>query len=322
MFLRFLTRLFLGILIGYLGFYLSNRFLPHTNLLFIPNAYQFFVTLACAIYGYFALPFAYMTYQRMLITWLFNFVHSIVGDTLQDFYSRLLNEISTSQEATRKKKEGKDKKTDSNIYNPMILDTSAIIDGRIGEIIKTGFLFGTIVIPQFVIQELQYIADSADELKRGRGRKGLELLNELKKLKFTKDKLVVKIVNNDYEKIKKVDDKLIRLAKTMRGSIVTTDFNLNKVASVNSIKILNVNTLSNAVKTVTLPGENLEIKVIQEGKEKKQGVGYLEDGTMVVVENGSHMVGKTAKVNVSRVLQTAAGKMIFTELNEFNAAAI
>lgn len=314
MFLRFLTRLFLGVLIGYLGYFLSYRFLPRVHFFFIYDAYQFFITCAAAAYGYFALPFAYMTYQRMLITWLFNFVHSIVGDTLQDFYSRLILEISTGQTNLKKKRETK--KSEQGLPNPMVVDTSAIIDGRIGEIISTGFLYGTLIIPQFVIQELQYIADSPDELKRSRGRKGLELLNDIKKLKVTKDRLAIKIVTNDYEKIKKVDDKLIRLAKTFKASIITTDFNLNKVATVHNLKILNVNTLTNAVKTVTLPGENLEIKVIQEGKEKRQGVGYLDDGTMVVIENAHGMVGKTVNVAVSRVLQTAAGKMIFTELKE------
>ncbi len=248
----------------------------------------------------------------MLIGWLFNFVRSIIGDTLQDFYTRLAEEFHSEQGTGRKRKEVKDKKTDP-LSNPMILDTSAIIDGRIGEIIKTGFLTGTLVIPQFVIQELQFIADSPDVLKRGRGRKGLELLNQMKKLKAQKDKIAVKVVTNDYEKIKKVDDKLIRLAKTLRAAIVTTDFNLNKAAAFQSIRILNVNDLSNAVKTVTLPGEELDIKVIQEGKEKNQGVGYLDDGTMVVVENAQGLVGQTVKVSVARVLQTAAGKMIFTD---------
>ncbi len=248
----------------------------------------------------------------MLVGWLFNFVRSIIGDTLQDFYSRLGEEFNSELGVGRKRKEIKDRKIEP-ILNPMILDTSAIIDGRIGEIIKTGFLAGTFIIPQFVIQELQFIADSPDVLKRGRGRKGLELLNQMKKLKIQKDKIGIKIVTNDYEKIKKVDDKLIRLAKTMKGSIVTTDFNLNKVAAFQSIRILNVNDLSNAVKTVTLPGEEMDIKVIQEGKEKNQGVGYLDDGTMVVVENAQGLVGQTIKVSVSRVLQTAAGKMIFTD---------
>ncbi len=248
----------------------------------------------------------------MLIGWLFNFVRSIIGDTLQDFYLRLADEFNSEQGNGRKRKEVKEKKFET-IPNPMLLDTSAIIDGRVGEIIKTGFLSGTLIIPQFVIQELQFIADSPDVLKRGRGRKGLELLNQMKKLKAQKDKISVKVVTNDYEKVKKVDDKLIRLAKTMKGSIVTTDYNLNKAAAFQNIRILNVNDLTNAVKTVSLPGEEMEIKVIQEGKEKNQGVGYLDDGTMVVVENAQGMVGQTVKVSVARVLQTAAGKMIFTD---------
>ncbi|MDQ3098402.1 MAG: TRAM domain-containing protein [bacterium] len=309
---QYILRLFLGALFGVLGYLVSYQYVPHIKVFFVPDFYQFLITLSCTVYGYFALPFAFITYQRMLVGWLFNFVRSIIGDTLQDFYSRLGEEFNSELGVGRKRKEIKDRKIEP-ILNPMILDTSAIIDGRIGEIIKTGFLAGTFIIPQFVIQELQFIADSPDVLKRGRGRKGLELLNQMKKLKIQKDKIGIKIVTNDYEKIKKVDDKLIRLAKTMKGSIVTTDFNLNKVAAFQSIRILNVNDLSNAVKTVTLPGEEMDIKVIQEGKEKNQGVGYLDDGTMVVVENAQGLVGQTIKVSVSRVLQTAAGKMIFTD---------
>ncbi len=311
--LRFITRLLLGVLLGTLGYFFSSTLLPHTQVFFIPNFYQFVITLACSVYGFFALPFAFITYQRMLVTWLFNFIRTIIGDTLQDFYQRVITEIDTNDTTVRRRKESRERRTES-MPNPMLVDTSAIIDGRIGEIIKSGFLFGTLIVPQFVIQELQYIADSADELKRGRGRRGLDLLNELKKLKTQKDRIAVKVVPNDYEKIKKVDDKLIRLAKTFKAAIITTDFNLNKAAAFQSIKILNVNELTNAIKTVTLPGEDLEIKIIQEGKEKNQGVGYLDDGTMVVIENAQGMVGQTVKVGVSRVIQTAAGKMIFTQV--------
>lgn len=313
--LRLLTRVFLGTLLGALGYFISYTILPRIHIFFIPDFYQFLITLACAVYGFYALPFAFLTYQRMLVTWLFNFVRSIIGDTLQDFYQKMLTEIDTNEAAIKRKREVREKRADT-ISNPMILDTSAIIDGRIGEIIKTGFIHGTLIVPQFVIQELQYIADSGDELKRARGRKGLELLNELRKLKPQKDHLSLKVVTNDYEKIKKVDDKLIRLAKTLKAAIVTTDFNLNKAAAFQNIKILNVNELTNAVKTVTLPGEDMEIKVIQEGKEKNQGVGYLDDGTMVVIENAQGLLGQTVKVGVARVLQTAAGKMIFTQVKQ------
>jgi uncharacterized protein YacL len=311
--LRFMLRLFLGVLLGAFGYFISYTFFPRIQIYFVPDFYQFLITLACGVYGFYALPFAFITYQRMLLTWLFNFVRTIIGDTLQDFYQRLLADIDTNEASVRRKKEGKERKIDST-SNPMLVDTSAIIDGRIGEVIKSGFLYGTLIVPQFVIQELQYIADSADELKRGRGRRGLDLLNELRKLKPQKDRITLKVVPNDYEKIKKVDDKLIRLAKTMKAAIITTDYNLNKAAAFQSIKILNVNELTNAIKTVTLPGEDLEIKIIQEGKEKNQGVGYLDDGTMVVIENAQGMVGQTVKVGVSRVLQTAAGKMIFTQV--------
>jgi uncharacterized protein YacL len=313
MFIQYIIRVFLGTFLGVAGYYLSNTYLPHITVVVIPNFYQFMTTLTCAVYGFYALPFAFITYQQMLVGWLFNFVRSIIGDTLQDFYLRLSEEVSVNQENKKRLREQKEKKIETT-STLMILDTSAIIDGRIGEIIKTGFLTGTLIIPQFVIQELQYIADSADELKRNRGRKGLELLNEFKKLKTQKDKIGIKIVTTDYDKVKKVDDKLIKLAKALKAAIVTTDFNLNKAAAFQSIKILNVNTLTNAVKAVTLPGETLDIKIIQEGKEKNQGVGYLDDGTMVVVENAQGMLGQLVKVEVSRVLQTAAGKMIFTQV--------
>jgi uncharacterized protein YacL len=312
MFIQLIIRIFLGTFLGIIGYLLSSIYLPHVKVVFVPDFYQFLITLGCTVYGFYALPFAFITYQKLLVGWLFNFVRAIIGDTLQDFYVRLVDEFNINQDAQKKKREIREKKTEGTT-NPMILDTSAIIDGRIGEIIKTGFLTGTLIIPQFVIQELQYIADSADELKRNRGRKGLELLNDLRKLKLLKDKIGIKVVTTDYDKVKKVDDKLIKLAKALKAAIVTTDFNLNKAAAFQNIKILNVNTLSNAVKTVTLPGETIDIKIIQEGKERNQGVGYLEDGTMVVVENAQGLIGQQVKAEVSRVLQTAAGKMIFTQ---------
>ena len=192
------------------------------------------------------------------------------------------------------------------LVKPIILDTSAIIDGRVLDIAKAGFLSGLILIPKFVLTELQQVADSSDDLKRGRGRRGFELIDELKSIKGVK----IEIWDKD-QKGKNVDDKLIELAKGVGGRIVTTDFNLNRVASLSNLVVLNVNDLANAVKTVTIPGERISIKILHIGKDPKQGVGYLEDGTMVVVAQGAQNLGKTVSVEVTKVLQMSAGRMVF-----------
>lgn len=193
-----------------------------------------------------------------------------------------------------------------SVNQPMILDTSAIIDGRILDIAKTSFLYGTILVPSFVLAELQQVADSADFIKRSRGRRGFEILDELKKTKG------LRIEVWDKEPVAKtVDDKILKLAKNLHGRIITTDFNLNKVASISGVTVLNINDLANAVKTVAVPGEKLSVKVVHLGKDPTQGVGYLPDGTMIVVEDGANMVGKEVKTEVSRVLQVSAGRMIF-----------
>lgn len=195
------------------------------------------------------------------------------------------------------------------VYNqPMILDTSAIIDGRILDIAKTGFLYGAILIPASVLAELQQVADSSDYLKRSRGRRGFEIIEELKKVRG----LRIEVWDKEIA-AKQVDDKLIKLAKSLNGRIITTDFNLNRVASISNVAVLNVNELANAVKTVAIPGEQIKIKVLHIGKDPHQGVGYLSDGTMVVVEDGASLVGQEVKVEVTRLLQVPAGKMIFTK---------
>jgi uncharacterized protein YacL len=193
-----------------------------------------------------------------------------------------------------------------------LLDTSVIIDGRIADICDTGFMEGTFVIPQFILQELQHIADSSDPLKRGRGRRGLDVLNRIQK----QANLEVKIVDQDYPKIQEVDAKLIALAKDTSAKIVTNDFNLNKVAELQGIPVLNINQLFNALKPVVLPGEVMNVKILKEGKESGQGVAYLDDGTMVVVDNARRYMGKNVDVTVTSVLQTTAGRMIFTILKE------
>lgn len=194
------------------------------------------------------------------------------------------------------------------VNHPLILDTSAIIDGRILDIAKTNFLSGTILVPTFVLTELQQVADSADYIKRTRGRRGFEIVDELKKAKGIR----IEIWDKDGPG-KNVDEKLLRLAKNLHGRIITTDYNLNRLASVSNILVLNINELSNAVRTVAVPGERLKIKVVHLGKDAKQGVGYLPDGTMIVVENGADLMGKDVETEVSRLIQVAAGRMIFVK---------
>jgi uncharacterized protein YacL len=190
-----------------------------------------------------------------------------------------------------------------------ILDTSVIIDGRIADICKTGFIEGTLVIPEFVLEELQHIADSSDLLKRNRGRRGLDILNKIQKELDVK----VLIYEGDFEEINEVDSKLVRLAKALQGKVITNDFNLNKVCELQGVPVLNINDLANAVKPVVLPGEEILVQVIKDGKEHGQGVAYLDDGTMIVVEGGRDFIGSTIEVLVTSVLQTSAGRMIFAK---------
>ncbi len=205
---------------------------------------------------------------------------------------------------------GKEKKNEAHLATEhKILDTSVIIDGRIADICKTGFIEGTIVIPGFVLEELQHIADSSDVLKRNRGRRGLDILNRIQKELAMK----VHIYEGDFEEIHEVDSKLIKLAKVLNGKVVTNDFNLNKVCELQGVSVLNINDLANAVKPVVLPGEELKVQVIKDGKEHDQGVAYLDDGTMIVVEGGRGHIGNEIDVLVTSVLQTSAGRMIFAK---------
>jgi len=191
----------------------------------------------------------------------------------------------------------------------IILDTSVVIDGRVVDIIKTGFIEGRLVVPRFVLRELQQIADSHDALKRNRGRRGLDVLNQLQK----SDNSDVMIHEEDFPDIKEVDGKIVRLAKLLGAKVFTNDFNLNKVAVFQGVNVLNINDLSNALKPVVLPGEEMSVRITREGKEYNQGVAYLDDGTMVVVDNARHLIGQTLSVTVTSVLQTSAGKMIFAD---------
>ncbi len=192
---------------------------------------------------------------------------------------------------------------------PVLLDTSVIIDGRVADVARTGFLRGPLLVPRFVLNELQYIADSADPLRRNRGRRGLSILHNLQEEEMCE----LRVIEDDVPQAHQVDEKLVRLAKRMRVPILTNDYNLNRVATLQGVEVLNINELANAVKTVLLPGESIEIHIIQEGKEPDQGVGYLEDGTMVVVQQGRAYLGQTIRVTVTKVLQTSAGRMIFAQ---------
>ncbi|NIA19958.1 MAG: TRAM domain-containing protein [Xanthomonadaceae bacterium] len=190
-----------------------------------------------------------------------------------------------------------------------IVDTSVIIDGRIADLTETGFLEGILIIPQFVLQELQFIADSADPLRRTRGRRGLDILKRMQNQAF----IEIKITDEDFSRIKEVDAKLVALAKKKSAKIITNDFNLNKVADLQGVEVLNINQLANALKPVVLPGETLQITIMKEGKEPLQGIGYLDDGTMVVVDHAKKLVGEKLDVVVTSVLQTTAGRMIFAK---------
>jgi len=241
------------------------------------------------------------TVAPILLTLLFGYLGFSVGFKKRD---ELLSLWSN------KKKKAAEEEPEKESKNALkILDTSVIIDGRIADICQTGFLEGTIVIPQFVLAELQHIADSSDVLKRNRGRRGLDILNRIQKELAIK----VEIYEGDFDEIQEVDSKLVKLAKLTSGVVVTNDFNLNKVCELQQVSVLNINDLANAVKPVVLPGEEMSVQVIKDGKEHNQGVAYLDDGTMIVVEDGRDYIGKHLDVLVTSVLQTSAGRMIFAK---------
>jgi uncharacterized protein YacL len=196
--------------------------------------------------------------------------------------------------------------------NTKVIDTSAVIDGRIADIAETGFLEGVLIIPEFVLRELQMVADSSDSSKRQRGRRGLDVLQRMR----GNGQITVQIAEEDYPHIKEVDLKLIELARQMEAKIVTTDFNLNKVAQVRGVGVLNINDLANSLRPVVLPGEKMRVVIMKEGKEFDQGVGYLDDGTMVVVDHARRLIGRSVEISVTSVLQTASGKMIFGRLDD------
>ncbi|MEK6790143.1 MAG: PIN domain-containing protein, partial [Deltaproteobacteria bacterium] len=201
---------------------------------------------------------------------------------------------------------------DEKAKQQILIDTSVIIDGRIAEVCETGFVVGALVVPQFVLQELQYIADSPDQVKRVRGKRGLDILKQIQK----SSAIVVEITGKDFPEIREVDSKLVAMAKELGAKILTNDANLNKIAELQGVSVLNMNKLATAMKPVALPGEVMNILVLKEGKEQGQGIGYLDDGTMVVIDNGRDYLGKAVDVAITSVLQTTGGRMIFSKMKD------
>ena len=239
-----------------------------------------------------------------------NVIAAIIG---ADILIKKKDDITNILLSLKKNGITKEKKNKSSYKGvPKVLDTSVIIDGRIFDICETGFIEGPLIIPNFVLDELRHISDSADALKRVRGRRGLDILNKIQK----ELSIETEVWEGDFPKIEEVDSKLLKLAQVLKGKVITNDYNLNKVAEVQGVPVLNINELSNAIKPVVIPGEEMSVEVVKDGKESSQGVAYLDDGTMIVVENGKKLIGQKAGVIVTSVLQTAAGRMIFAKPKE------
>jgi len=263
------------------------------------------IGLFIAFFLAYGLTFVGVTWEKQQVApWIYALLTGIMGYLGLVIGSKKIEEFSLF---------GFSQTKESSNYG--ILDTSVIIDGRIADICDTGFVEGTLLVPRFVLDELQYIADSSDSMKRSRGRRGLDILNRMQR----SSGINIEVVDQDFPKLKGVDAKLVAMAKKMNGKIITNDFNLNKVAELQGIKILNVNELANALKPVVLPGEVMTVKIIKDGKEPGQGVAYLDDGTMIIVDNAQKYQGSNVEVVVTSVLQTTAGRMIFSELKEGNA---
>ncbi len=295
-------RLVLAVVFALIAFIFTEVIpdIPPFNRIFL----RVVVTLWFGLMGYGLFP----DLARVISTSAIHLVNTLASKVTNEVMTQILrlqnqNPLSTSGFATTSSISG------LSLSQPLIIDTSALIDGRILDIAKTSFLHGTILVPNFVLTELQQVSDSADYIKRTRGRRGFEIIEELKKIKG----LRVEIWDRDVA-AKAVDDKLIKLAKNLKGRILTTDYNLNRVASISGVTVLNINDLANALKTVAVPGEPLKIKMVHIGKDPKQSVGYLPDGTMVVLENGADLVGHEVTMEVTRLLQASAGKMIFGKL--------
>lgn len=260
------------------------------------------IVAALLVFPLSLLPTPFKQILPFVVAVLFGYLGIMIMTTRQhDLFSLIRGQMPDRKSETQAKKTAE---------RPVLLDTSVIIDGRIADISRTGFIDGEMLVPRFVLNELQHIADSSDALRRRRGRRGLEMLRRLQNDSVTP----VRVVDMAVESVREVDDKLVVLAKRLNCPIVTNDYNLNRVAQLQGVRVLNINELANAVKALFLPGETLNIEIIQEGKEIGQGVGYLDDGTMVVIEDGKPYIGHEMEVMVTKVLQTAAGRMLFARL--------
>ncbi len=294
---RFWLGIVVAVLFGLIGFMLAN-WLP------LPEPYSLFQTKA--VYTLLGILLAILIFAR-LTRWVIKTTTSLTRQLILGVAGEVISQIGRislpHREATVR------------IHNPIILDTSALIDGRVLDVARAGFLSGILLLPDFVLREMQQVADSADPLKRARGRRGFEIIEELKKLDGIKlqlwdeDNLDGRSMLNG----KSVDDKLVKLGRSFKGRILTVDYNLNRVASLSNVRVLNLNELGNSLKTLPVPGESLNIKVVHLGKDRSQGVGYLADGTMIVVKAGAEDLGKSIKVKVNKILQASSGRMIFTE---------
>lgn len=295
-----IIRLILGVAFGAAGYYLANTFFnpPEPG---VRLGGRVIAAILAGGAGIFLVPLV----TRWVSHWSSVFADRVAKEVISQLRIPSVPSIPRIPNPVRRSRN----KEESRWVNPMLADTSALIDGRILGVVESGFLFGTLIVPNFVLSELQHIADSGSDLKRGRGRRGFEVLEEIKKSKNVK----TVVYDTGQSGLKNIDDRLLKLAKGWKAKIITTDFNLNKVASVSGVGILNLNELSNSVKTPLIPGEEINVKVVAEGKEKDQGVAYLPDGTMIVIEGGIRHVGKNVRATVSRALQTAAGRMIFAK---------
>lgn len=310
------ARIIVGALLFIEGFNISNTEYFNENPLFgVRFLAEVLISLTAGVFGFFVVPMLFLQVRA----WLEQFIATVISEIVNNFWAQQTKKIHEAQKlkqekkalAQEKKRLEEERKKNDQFVNGILIDTSVLIDGRILDIVKTGFFDKNLLIPQSVLDELHLISDNKEGMKRQRGRRGLDIIKSLKG--------IAKVyILNESPKNAPVDKDLIELAKKYKLKVLTLDFNLNKVASVSGIKVLNINDLVNAVKAVVLPGELIQVQIIQEGKEKDQGVGYLADGTMIVVEGAKTQVGNTLNTKVTRVIQGPAGKMIFCKIDQSN----
>jgi len=299
------VRLIVAVVFVIFGVIFANTAFFRANPLFGINFLaEILISIVTALFGFFTLPRLFVQGKH----WFETLVIKTVSDIVVNFWDQQTKRMQSSRRQRQQKKKARQRKDlKTQLSDGFLLDTSVLVDGRILDIVKTGFLSASLIVPEFVLDELHLISDNEDSLKRQRGRRGLDILKDLKKH-------VKVIIPNIKTKTAAVDKSLVETAKKYKLKLMTLDFNLNKVAAASGISVLNINDLANAVKPAVLPGESFDIKIIQVGKEKAQGVGYLSNGTMIVVEGAHKLVGKTVSVEVSKVIQGSAGKMVFAKV--------